>query len=102
MSPTNNDGDTTNKDEFNEPIQYMNDSPNNNPMPFTTGIYKQKPITYKHPYTLFVPPITPQYTSSRYANRKYSLFYVNLTFASNDYAWDIDELYNMSINQIVK
>ena len=96
--PTNNDGVTTNRNEFNKPIQYMNDSPNNNSMPFTISIYNQEPITYKHPYTLFVCPITPQYTSSRYANRKYCLFYVNLTFASNDYAWDSDELYNMSIN----
>ena len=86
LMPTNNDGDTTNRDKFNEPIPYMNDSPNNNPMPFTTGVYNQEPITYKHPYTLFVPSITPTYTSSRYANRKYCLFYVNLTFASNDYA----------------
>ena len=89
MSPTN-DGDTTNRDEFNDPIQYVNDSPNNNPMPFTTGVYNQKPITYKHPYTLFVLPITPQYISSRYSNRKYCLFNVNLTFASNDYVWDSD------------
>ena len=85
MSPTN-DGDTTNREDFNEPIQYMNYSPNNNPMPFTTDVYNQEPITYKHPYTLFVPQIISQYTSSRYANRKYCLFYVNLTFASNDYA----------------
>ena len=98
MSPTNNDGDTTNRDEFNEPIQCMNDSNNNNPIPFTIGVYNQKPITYKPPYTLFVSPITSQYTSSRYANIKYCLFYVNHTFASNDYAWDIDELYKMSIN----
>ena len=69
MSPTN-DGDKTNREEFNEHIQYMNDSPNNNFMLFTTGVYNQKLITYKHPYTLFVPPITPQYTSSKYANRK--------------------------------
>ena len=61
--PTNNDGDTTNKDEFNKPIQYVNDSPDNNLMPFTTGVYNQKPIIYKHPYTLFVPSITPTYTS---------------------------------------
>ena len=66
MSPTN-DEDTTNKEEFHDHIQYMNDSPNNNSIPFTTGVYNQEPITYKHPYTLFVPPITPQYTSSRYA-----------------------------------
>ena len=76
----------------------MNDSPNNNPIPITTGVYNQDPITYEHPYTLFVFPITLHYTSSRYANRKYCLFYVNLTFASNDYVWDSDELYNMSIN----
>ena len=76
----------------------MNDSLNNNPMPFTTGVYNQEPITFKHPYTMFVPPITPQYTSSRYANKKYCLFFINLTFAFNDYAWDSDELYNMSIN----
>ena len=76
----------------------MNDSPNTNPILFTTGVYSQEPITYKHPYTLFVPSITQQYTSSRYANRKYCLFYVNLTFASNDYALDSNELFNMSIN----
>ena len=106
LMPTNNNGDTTNRDEFNESIQYMNDSStslldqrsNTNPILFTTGVYNQEPITYQHPYTLFVPPITPQYTSSRYANRKYCLFFINLTFASNDYAWDSDELYNLSIN----
>ena len=98
MSPTNTDWDTTNRDDFNESIQYMNDSPNTYPMPFTTGVYNQDPITYKHPYTLFVPLITPQYTSSRYANRKYCSFYVNLTFASNDYDWDSNELFNISIN----
>ena len=38
MSPTN-DGDTTNKKDFKKPIQYMNDSFNNNPMPFTIGVY---------------------------------------------------------------
>ena len=80
-----NDGDKTNRKDLNEPIQYLNDSPDNNPIAFTTGVYNQEPITYKHPYTLFVPPITPQYTSLRYANRKYCLFYVNLTFASNYY-----------------
>ena len=96
MSLTN-DKDTNNKDDFTDPIQ-LNDSPNINPMPFTTGFYNQEPITYKHPYTLFVPSITPSYTSSRYANRKYCLFYVNLTFASNDYAWDSDDLFNMSID----
>ena len=84
MSPTN-DGDATNRKDINEPIQYMNDSPNNNHILFTTSLYNQEPITYKHPYTLFVPPITIQYTSSRYANKKYCLFYVNLTFESNDY-----------------
>ena len=78
LMPTNNDGDTTNSDEFNNPILYMNDSFNTNPIPFTTGVYYQEPIIYKHPYTLFVPSITPQYTSSRYANRKYCLFYLNL------------------------
>ena len=87
MSRTN-DGDTTNIEDFNEAIQYINDSPNNNLMPFTTGVYNQELITYKHPYTLFVHLITTQYTSSRYANKKYCLFYVNLTFASNDYVWD--------------
>ena len=84
--PTNNDGETTNREDFTDPIQ-LNDSPDNNPMPFTTGVYSQEPITYKHPYTLLVPSITPTYTSSRYTNRKYCFFYVNLTFACNDYAW---------------
>ena len=98
MSPVNNDGDTTNRENFNEFIQYMNDSSNHNPMPFTTGVYNQNPITYNHPYTLFVPPITKQYTSSKYANRKYCLFNVNLTLAFNDYVWDSDELFNISIN----
>ena len=28
------------------------------------------------------------------------LLFNNLTFASNDYAWDSNELYNMSINYI--
>ena len=41
-----NYGNTTNREDFNEPIQYMNDSPNNNPIPFTTGVYNQEPITY--------------------------------------------------------
>ena len=41
MSPTN-DGDTTNREEFNEPIQYINDSPNNNPIPFSTNVYNHK------------------------------------------------------------
>ena len=98
MSPTNTDGDTTTRDEFNEPIQYINDFPNNNFISFTTYVYNQEPLTYKHPYTLFVSSITPQYTSSRYANRKYCLFYMNLTFASNDYDWDSNELFNMFIN----
>ena len=61
MSRTN-DGDTTNRNDFNDPIQ-LNDFPHNNSMPLTTGVYNQEPITYKHPYTLFVPPITPQSTS---------------------------------------
>ena len=84
LMPTNNDKDTTHVDEFHEPIQYMNDSPNNNPMTFTTGVYNHKIISYKHPYTLFLPPITPHYTSSGFAHRKYCLFFVNLTFASID------------------
>ena len=94
---SHNDGDTNNKDDFTDPIQ-LNDSPNINHIPFTTGVYNQEPITYKHPFTLFVFPITPLYTSSRYANRKYCLFYVNLTFASNDYVWNSDDLFNMSID----
>ena len=53
MSPINNDGDTTNRKDFNEPIQYVNDYINNHPMPFTTGVYNQEPITYKHPYYKF-------------------------------------------------
>ena len=76
----------------------MNDSPNINHIPFTTGVYNQEPITYKHSYTVLVPPITPSYISSRYANRKYYLFYINLTFASNDYAWNSDDLFIMSID----
>ena len=92
--PTNA-GDTNNKEEFNDPIQYMNDSPNTNPIPFTTGVYNYKPVAYKHPYTLFIPSI---YTSSRYANKKYCLFYINLSFALNDYTWEDDKLNNMSIN----
>ena len=44
MSPTN-DGDTTNRDDFNDPIQ-LNDSPNTNPIPFPTGVYNQEAITY--------------------------------------------------------
>ena len=73
LIPTNNDGDTTNRVDFTDPIQ-LNDSPNNNPIPFTTGVYNQEPIPYKQPYILFVPPITPSHTSSRYANRRYCLF----------------------------
>ena len=95
---TYNDEDTTNREEFTKYIQYINDSPYTNPMPFITAVYTQKQITYKHPYTLFVPSLTPQYTSSRYANRKNCLFYVNLTFDSNNYVWNSDELFNMSIN----
>ena len=94
---TNNDGDTNNRENFTDPIQ-LKYSPNNNHIPFINGVYNQEPITYKHQYTLFVPPITPSYTSSRYANRKYCLFYVNLTFASNDYAWDSNDLFNISID----
>ena len=36
MSLTNN-GDTNNEKDFNYLIQ-LNDSPNNNPIPFTTGV----------------------------------------------------------------
>ena len=54
----------------------MKYSPNNNPIPFTIGVYNQEPITYKHPYTFCVTPITLQYTSSRYANIK--CFYFTL------------------------
>ena len=71
MSPTN-DGDTNNREDITDPIQ-LNDSPNN-PIPFTTGVYNQEPITYKHPDTLFVPPIIPSYTSSRYANKNIVYF----------------------------
>ena len=70
----------------------------NKHIPVTTVVYNQEPISYKHPYTLFVHQITPSYTSSRYANRKYCLFYVNLTFASNGNAWNSDDLINMSID----
>ena len=35
--PTN-DRDKTKREQFNEPIHYMNDSFNNNPMPYTTGV----------------------------------------------------------------
>ena len=52
LMPTNNDGETTNREDFYDPTQ-LNDFLNNNPIPFTTGVYNQKPITYKHPYTLF-------------------------------------------------
>ena len=48
--PTNNDGDTTIRDEFIKSIQYMNDSPNTNPIPFTTGVYTHEPTTYTLPY----------------------------------------------------
>ena len=82
--PTNNNGDKNNREDFTDPIQ-LNDSYNNNPIPFTTRVFSQEPITYKHPYTLFIPSITQSYTSARYANRIYCLIYVNLTFASNDY-----------------
>ena len=92
--PTNA-GDTNNKEEFNDPIQYMNDSPNTNPIPFTTGVYNQEPVTYKHPYTLFLPSI---YTSSSYANKICCLFYIHLSFGLNDYTWEDDELNYMSIN----
>ena len=51
LMPTNNDGETTNREDFTDPIQ-LNDSPNNNYIFFTTGVYNQKPITYKHPNTL--------------------------------------------------
>ena len=71
ISPTN-DRDTNSRKDVTDPIQ-LNDSPNN-PIPFTTGVYNQEPITYKHPYTLFVPPITPSYTSSRYANKNIVYF----------------------------
>ena len=33
----------------------MNDFSNSNLMPFTTSVYNQQPITYKHLYILFVP-----------------------------------------------
>ena len=85
LMPTNIDIESTNREDFTDPIQ-LNNSPNINPMPFTNGVYNKEPITYKHPCTLFVPSITPSYTSSRYANRKYCLLYVNLIFSSNDYA----------------
>ena len=57
LMPTN-DGDTNNREDITDPIQ-LNDSPNINFIPFTTGVYNKEPITYKQPYTLFVPPITP-------------------------------------------
>ena len=84
MSPIN-DRTTINREDFNKPIQYVNDFTNNNPMRISNGVYNQKQITYKHSYTLFVPSMTPQYTSSRYANKQYCLFYVNHLFASNNY-----------------
>ena len=59
----NNDGDTTNRKDFNKPIQYGNYSPNNNSISITTGVDNQEPITYKHQYTLFVFPMTPQLTN---------------------------------------
>ena len=91
-SPSTN---TPNKKEFNDPIQYINDSPNTNPISFTTRVYNQEPVTYKHLYTLFQPSI---YTSSRYANKKYCVYYTKLSFALNDYTWEDDELNKMSIN----
>ena len=45
MSPTNTDRDTANRDDYNEPIQ-LNDSPNNNPISFSIGVYNQEHITY--------------------------------------------------------
>ena len=103
-----NNGDTRTREDLNQFIQYVNDIPTslsdkrarNNPMPFTINVYTQKPMTYKHPYTLFVFQITAQYTCTRYANRKYCVFYVNLKFAAMDYDWDTEELFNMSINWI--
>ena len=104
MSPSN-DGDTTNREDINDPIKLNNSTTSlsdqrysNNPMPFTTGFYNQESITYKHSYTLFVPPITLQYTRSRYANRKNCLFYVNFTLASKNYVLDSDELFHMYID----
>ena len=51
--PINNDGETNNREDVTDPIK-LNDSHNINSIPFTTGVYNQVPITYKHPYTLFV------------------------------------------------
>ena len=69
---------TTDRKDFNKNKQFVNASPNNNPMPssdkvlafFTSNVYNQEPITYKHSYNLFVPIITQQNTSLTYANRK--------------------------------
>ena len=97
LMPINHDGETTHRADYTDPIQ-LNNSPNNNPISFTTGVKNQDPITYKLPYTLFVFTISPLYISSRYATIKYCLFYVNLTFASNDYAWNRDGLFKMSID----
>ena len=80
IMPNTNNKDTTTIDEFNKPNQYLNDSPNMNPTSFIVGVDNQEPITYKHPYTLFVPLITSKYNSTKYANRKYCLFFINLTF----------------------
>ena len=57
-----NDRDSSNNKDLNEPIRYIDDSLNNNPMPSTTSVYIQNPITnnihilfhitfiyYKHP-----------------------------------------------------
>ena len=45
LKPINNDGDKNNKEDFTDPIQ-LNDSPYNNFILFTTGVYNQEPITY--------------------------------------------------------
>ena len=45
MSSTNTNRDTTKGDDYDEPIQYVNDF-SNNPIPFITGVYNQEPITY--------------------------------------------------------
>ena len=44
MSPTN-DENTTNKDDFNKSIQYLNYFSNNNPMTFTSCVNNQEFIT---------------------------------------------------------
>ena len=44
LMPTTNDGDTNNREDFTDPIQ-LNDSPTNNPIPFSTCAYNQEPIT---------------------------------------------------------